>query len=246
MTAPTPDLPDWTRTSAVIDNPRIIASTSGQVPLPHDLGVIDVSRYRSVRIYTALTGGAAGAYAGMQVVWEDLLGAATNDQWYVWDNNAINPVVLEPAFYLPVRGNNIDVSFNQAAGGSMIDAVVYGSLIDQYQPEVYHGVQSIPPLLGYANVPALAAGASYTFSVGETVGDVDVAIATGAEPMVATVYYNVTGPTGNASVEAASIPAAANSVVMQRVAAAHAILGVVVRNNGTATGSMTATVMAAH
>lgn len=246
MTIPTPDLPDWTRTSAVIDSPQVIARTNGSVPLPVDLGVVDVSRFRSVRIYTALSGGAAGSYAGMQVVWEDYFDAGTNDQWYVYDNNATNPVVLEPAFFLPVRGSSIDVSFRQASGGSLVNAVVYGSLIDQFEPEIFHGVQTVPPLLGYVDTPALAAGASYVFSVGETVGDVDIAIATGAEPMTATVYYNVIGPTGNASVEAALIAAQANSIVTQRVAAAHALLGVVVKNTGAAAGSMAATVMAAH
>lgn len=246
MTTPTPDLPDWTRTSAIVDSPQLIIDTAGLVPMPYNSPTVDVSRFRSVRVIPTVAGGAAGNFAVIGVAWQQDAEQGPGDQYSVWDGASGKFTPTPPAIYLPVRGNQLSVNAEQIAGASGISLKVYGSLLDQPAPAVLGLNTPQPGVLAYGAFPALAAGAIVHNYCGPTDGDVYLwlNVASGTAELVLTGNIQDTG--ANTPVQLAVIGPISGALSLLRAPAAGMALDAQVRNTGAGTANVNFSVVQAH
>lgn len=171
MSTPTPDLPDWTRTSAVIDSPQVLYDSGLNAPLPITSPVIDVSRFRSVRFALGIASG-AGMVAGPLInQWGMPGGVTASDVYTTWPNNEITTFPVAPVIYDRVKGNTLQSTVKHSVSGSTAQLVIVGSLLDQPAPDSIWTADSSSEVLMAGNTGTMASGAKQDYYSGPYAGN---------------------------------------------------------------------------
>ena len=246
MTVPTPDLPDWTRTSAVIDSPQLIIDTAGLVPMPYNSPVVDVSRFRSVRVIPTVAGGAAAQFADIGINWQQGAEQGPGDQYGVWDTASGPFTPNPPAIYLPVRGNQLSVDALQIGGASKVDVKVYGSLLDQPAPVVAGLNTPQPGVLAAAATLTLAAGASQSYYCGPTAGDLWLSLECNSGKCTLFAFGEIQFAGTNAELQLGQVAVTAPGAAIARLGAPGMPLRIQVENFATTSASVQFAVTEAH
>lgn len=246
MTVPTPDLPDWTRTSAVVDSPQLIIDTAGLVPMPYNSPTVDVSRFRSVRVIPTVAGGAAGQFAAIGVNWQQGAEAGPGDLYGVWDVASGQFTPNPPAIYLPVRGNQLSLDAIQIGGASQIDVKVYGSLLDQAAPAVAGLNTPQPGLLAYGNLPALAPNTPQSYRCGPTAGDIWLSLECTSGKCTLFAFGQIQNGGVNVEVQLGQVAVTAPGSAVTRLGAPGMPLRIQIENFATSNANLQFVVTEAH
>lgn len=170
MTVPTPDLPDWTRTSAVIDSPQVLYDSGLNAPLPITSPVIDVSRFRSVRFALNTTPG-TGIVTGVLLNKWGMPGAVqVVDDYTFWPDDQPNDFTIAPVIYERVKGNTLQSTVLQRVSGGEAQLVVVGSLADQPVTDTQWQDISSSEVLAAGTTDTMPAGAKQDYYAGPYVG----------------------------------------------------------------------------
>ena len=246
MTVPTPDLPDWTRTSAIVDSPQLIIDTAGLVPMPYNSPVVDVSRFRSVRVIPTVAGGAAGQFAVLGVAWQQGAEQGPADQYSVWDVASGKFTPNPPAIYLPVRGNQLSVNATQIGGTSKIALKVYGSLLDQPAPAVLGLNTPQPGLLAYDNIAALGQFVPKSYYCGPTTGDIYLSMIQSSGTCTLFAFGEIQDGGANVEVELGQVSSTTPAALLARLGAPGMALRIVIENASATAAAVKFAVTEAH
>lgn len=171
MSTPTPDLPDWTRTSAVIDSPQVLYDSGPNAPLPITSPVIDVSRFRSVRY--AFIGEPNTGTTVVRLINDWGMPGALDvfDEYTIWPSNQPDAFFTSPVIYDRVKGNTLQSSVKQYAAGGTAQLVIVGSLLDQPTPDTLWQDIASSEVLMAGNTGTVASGAKQDYYTGPYAGN---------------------------------------------------------------------------
>lgn len=246
MTTPTPDLPDWTRTSAVIDSPQLLYDSGAGAALPINTPTMDVTRFRSVRtLFSSPPSGGVGV-AKVLLAWGLPVLGPVYDEYTVWPSNQPGLLDYGAVLFDRVHGDTLQVSAQQYAAGGVGQLVVVGSLADQpARDTLWEGAQSSEVLVGYP-ASALAAGGTLDFYTGPYAGDLWLTLRTVTASMIAAVYGQFDASGSIVEIPLGQTAPTKSTETTLRVAGGGMALRVHAQNIDTVAGTVSLSLVKAH